>query len=95
MLYDTRLTPAPGEVWRHFKGNLYKIICIAQNTEDVSDKRVIYHRLDGTDQTVYDRALSMFMSETDRKKYPLEKFPEYTQKYRFMRVNENGSVRES
>lgn len=89
-MVEVRAVPSPGEIWRHFKGNLYKIVCIAQNTEIESDKRVIYQKYNNEDKTFYDRSLSMFMSYTDRKKYPINEYPEYDQEYRFVKVDDNG-----
>ena len=60
-MVEVRAIPNPGEIWRHFKGNLYKIACIAQNTEVASDKRVIYQKFNNEDKTFYDRSLSMFI----------------------------------
>ena len=90
-MVKVRAIPNPGEIWRHFKGNLYKIICIAQNTEVASDKRVIYQNYNDKSKPIYDRSLSMFMSYTDRKKYPIAEYPEYDQEFRFVRVDDNGN----
>lgn len=75
-----RELPSPGEVWRHFKQNDYKIISIAEHTE-TKEKMVVYEALYGN-YGVYVRPLDMFMSEVDHQKYPQVK-----QKYRFEKKN--------
>lgn len=85
-----RAEPAKSEIWRHFKGKYYKIICIGHHSE-TGEKMVVYARV----TPVYDlnddiyvvtdepciRPLEMYMSEVDHEKYPNIK-----QKYRFERV---------
>lgn len=75
--------PKKGDIYRHFKGNLYEIIIIARDSETLEEK-VVYKEVDG--EAVYVRSLPMFVSYVDKEKYPNVK-----QEYRFELVEE-GTV---
>ena len=71
-----RHNPRPQEMYRHFKGNLYQIRCLAKHSEK-RELMVVYQAMYGTFE-IYVRPLSMFMEEVDRGKYP-----DARQRYRF------------
>lgn len=79
----------PNDIVRHFKGNLYRIITLARNTE-TKELEVIYESLyaseDGT-RKVWARPYTMFDSKVDK-----EKYPNATQEYR-MEIVEFQDVR--
>lgn len=66
-------------VYKHFKGNNYKVLGFAQHHE-TKEVWVIYMALYGMYQQ-YIRPLKEFASEVDRNKYP-----DVEQKYRFEEV---------
>ena len=88
-----REEPKTGEVWRHFKGKNYKIICIGHHSE-TGEKMVVYGWCFDTNKgyTLYRREpcirpLEMFMSEVDRVKYP-----DVKQKYRFEKGGRTSGI---
>ena len=75
-----------GKKYKHFKGKLYKVIDIVNDSESNNDieykKVVIYQALYG-DNLKWARPYDMFNSEVDHNKYP-----DIEQKYRFEEVDE-------
>ena len=79
------MEPKAFEVYRHFKGNLYQVITLAEE-EETGNKLVIYQGLYAPFK-VYARPLSVFLERLDRIKYP-----NALQEYRFERVVQTESA---
>lgn len=75
-----------GKKYKHFKGNLYKVLDIVYDSESNNDdeykKIVVYQALYG-ENLKWARPYDMFNSLVDK-----EKYPEVNQKYRFEEVDE-------
>lgn len=74
-----RPLPEAGQKYRHFKiGKIVTVIGISRHTE-TEEVSVVYNH----EGQIWNRPLSMFMSEVDRRKYP-----NVSQKYRFELVED-------
>ena len=69
-----------GKTYKHFKGNNYKVLMIARDSETNKDV-VIYEALYG-DHIIWARDYDMFNSKVDK-----EKYPDITQEYRFEQID--------
>ena len=61
-------TPVEGELYRHFKGGLYRIVTIAQHTE--TQEGLVIYRSEDDPSKVWARPVTHFCSPVDRVKYP-------------------------
>ena len=70
-----------GGVYKHFKGNMYRVEGVAKHSE-TTEAYVVYRQMYG-DESLWIRNLDMFMEEVDKDKYP-----DIEQKYRFELIEE-------
>ncbi|MCR5620024.1 MAG: DUF1653 domain-containing protein [Lachnospiraceae bacterium] len=81
-------TPVEGELYRHFKGGLYRIVTIAQHTE--TQEGLVVYRSEDDPSKVWARPVTLFCSPVDRVKYP-----DAAQEMRFEKVTGDGRTASS
>lgn len=72
-----------GGIYRHFKGNLYRVEGTATDSE--TQATLVLYRPLFPEDGLWARPLGMFLSEVDR-----EKYPDVQQKYRFEELPSEG-----
>lgn len=72
------------ELYKHFKGDIIKVINIGYDTETL-EKKVIYEH----NGKIWIRDYEMFLSKVDK-----EKYPSAMQEYRFEIVSNDGEKNE-
>ena len=65
-----------GKQYRHFKGDIIKVICIALDSETLKEQVVYEHN-----NKTWVRDKEMFLSKVDK-----EKYPDIKQTYRFEEI---------
>jgi hypothetical protein len=55
----------PGDLYKHFKGNVYRIVTLATREEDM-ELLVVYERADGSSERPWVRTASSFLSITPK-----------------------------
>lgn len=58
----------PGQIYKHFKGHIYKIVCVATNADDLR-QQVIYQDINDENK-IWVRDYQEFISPVDKEKYP-------------------------
>lgn len=75
-----------GKLYKHFKGNIYKVIDIVNDCESNNDeeyKKIVIYQAQYGEKLKWARSYESFVSPVDHKKYP-----EATQKFRFEEYNQ-------
>ena len=68
------------QIYKHFKGNTYRVIAIAKSCEDLS-LQVVYQDTED-EHKIWVRSYEEFISPVDK-----EKYPDINHEYRFTLVN--------
>ena len=64
-----RETPQIGWLYKHFKGEVYKIIGISIDSETLKEY-VVYTNVNGSDKKFWHREIKEFLDYVDKEKYP-------------------------
>lgn len=72
-----------GGIYRHFKGNVYKVLLIAYDcdSKETLEKLIVYQDLSDQNK-IWVRKYDEFISKVDK-----EKYPNVTQEYRFEMID--------
>lgn len=89
---DNKKTVRPGEIYRHYKGNLYQVVAIGEYTE-TKETMVVYQALYGQFK-IYIRSYEEFISNIDRERNPFIEQEERFQLQNFLEENteENDKI---
>ena len=82
-----RERPKRGEIYRHFLGKRYEVLCSARHTE--TEAELVIDQARYGERGMYARPLTMFLSPVDK-----EKYPDAAQVWRFelLKQEEDGDV---
>lgn len=69
-----------GKLYKHFKGDIMKVLGIAKHSETLEEMVVYEHKGE-----LWTRPLEMFNSKVDK-----EKYPDVKQEYRFEEINDEA-----
>lgn len=75
--------PNIGDIYHHFKGHIVEIVCVAKDSETLTEMVVYKHTETGE---YWSRPLEMFNEELDPQKYP-----NASQKTRFVLLKSESS----
>jgi len=56
--------PKVGGTYRHYKGNIYTVLCVARSSENIDEQFVVYQDQKAPEK-IWARPLSMFMEEVE------------------------------
>lgn len=91
-----RPLPKKGEIWRHFKGAMYKIVGLSMLADNDKQNMNAWDRIyvvyTNSREELFIRNTIEFMSKVDREKYPIDLYPDYDQEYRFELLREMSDI---
>lgn len=79
-----------GNIYRHFKGHIYKVLLIVYDSENYNEdnpelsKMVVYQNMED-ESKIWVRPYQMFNSLVDK-----EKYPDVNQEYRFEEIEKDN-----
>ncbi len=73
-----------GGIYKHFKGHVYKVLCVGRNA-DTTEEEVVYQNVND-ENDIWIRDKKEFLSLMDK-----EKYPDVEQEFRFMLISNEKS----